>query len=174
MKNPEQFAEFLQCCKEQHVKNIQLAEVCLLVNPSSGDFGSILIEFERDKYFISSKYLPHKQEDEEIDEFSVKKFASLDDLKAEDLTEEDLYKTISGREIPISFITEMIDADGYFNGIEWKYGDGYLFFIVCCPAIAVFASGNEELKYVNYPHQFGQGSDDFPEDNDYVDLFPGA
>ena len=55
MNNQEQFAEFLHCCREQRVKRIHLAEPCLIVNSSAGDFGSILIEFEQSNYFITSK-----------------------------------------------------------------------------------------------------------------------
>lgn len=54
MNNQEQFAEFLHCCREQRVKRIHLAEPCLIVNSSAGDFGSILIEFEQSNYFITS------------------------------------------------------------------------------------------------------------------------
>lgn len=91
MNNQEQFAEFLYCCREQRVKRIHLAEPCLIVNSSAGDFGSILIEFEQSNYFITSKYLPHQLEDEEIDEFCVKQYERLADLKNDDLLEADIY-----------------------------------------------------------------------------------
>ena len=174
MNNQYQFEEFLHCCREQQVRNIHLAEACLLVNPSSGDFGSIIIEFERCSYFITSKYLVCKPEDEEIDEFRVKKFEQFDELKEDDLTEKDIYKTISGQEYPLEFITEMVDSDGYFNGMEWKYGNGYLFFTVDCPDIVVLASWDEDLKYLTYPHQFGDGDDLLSFRDEYYELFPEA
>ena len=174
MNNREQFAEFLRCCREQHAKRIHLAEPCLIVNPLAGDFGSILIEFEQSSYFITSKYLPHKPGDEEIDEFCVKKYEHLDDLKNDGLLEADIYKTLSGDDVPISFLTKMLDTDGHFNGMEWKYGPSYLFFLVSCPAIAVFARADEELKHFNYPHQFGAEFDPLPNCGEPFELFPGA
>ena len=139
-----------------------------------GDFGSIIIEFERCSYFITSKYLPHKPEDEEIDEFCVKKFEQFDELKEDKLTEADIYKTISGQEYPLEFITEMVDSDGYFNGMEWKYANGYLFFTVSCLIIIVHAAWDEELKYFIYPHQFGDGDGFLANRNEYYELFPEA
>ena len=121
MNNQEQFAEFLHCCREQRVKRIHLAEPCLIVNSSAGDFGSILIEFEQSNYFITSKYLPHQPEDEEIDEFCVRQYEYLADLKDDDLLETDIYKTLSSEDAPISFLAEMVDAEGFFNGMEWTY-----------------------------------------------------
>ena len=91
MNNQEQFAEFLHCCREQRVKRIHLAEPCLIVNSSAGDFGSILIELEQSNYFITSKYMQHQPEDEEIDEFCVKQYERLADLKDDDLLEADIY-----------------------------------------------------------------------------------
>lgn len=156
MKNSqEQFAEFLRCCREQRVKRIHLAEPCLIINPLAGDFGSVLIEFEQSSYFITSKYLPHRPEDDEIDELCVKKYKRIDDLREDDLTEADIYKTLSGDDVFLSFLTEMEDADGYLNGLEWKCGSGYLFFIVSCPSIIVSTAANEETKHLLYPHQFG-------------------
>ena len=174
MNNQEQFAEFLQCCREQRVKRIHLAEPCLIVNSSAGDFGSILIEFEQSNYFITSKVLPHQPEDEETDEFCVKQYECLADLKADDLSEADIYKTLSSEDAPISFLTEMVDAKGFFNGMEWKYGSDYLFFLVFCPVIAVFARADEELKHLNYPHQFGEEFDPLPNRGEPLELFPGA
>lgn len=116
MNNQEQFAEFLHCCREQRVKRIHLAEPCLIVNSSAGDFGSILIEFEQSNYFITSKYLPHQLEDEEIDEFCVKQYERLADLKNDDLLEADIYKTLSSEDATISFLTEMVDARGL---LQW-------------------------------------------------------
>ena len=174
MNNQEQFTEFLHCCREQRVKRIHLAEPCLIVNSSAGDFGSILIEFERSNYFITSKYLPYQPEDTEIDEFRVKKYGCLDDLKDDDLLETDIYKTLSGEDAPISFLAEMVDADGFFNGMEWTYGADYLFFLVSCPAIAVFASADEELKHFNYPHQFGAEFDRLPNCGEPFELFQDA
>lgn len=106
MNNQEQFAEFLHCCREQRVKRIHLAEPCLIVNSSAGDFGSILIEFEQSSYFVTSKYLPHQPEDEEIDEFCVRQYECLADLKDDDLLEADIYKTLSSENAPISFLAE--------------------------------------------------------------------
>ena len=174
MNNQEQFAEFLHCCREQRVKRIHLAEPCLIVNSSAGDFGSILIEFEQSNYFITSKYLPHQLEDEEIDEFCVKQYERLADLKNDDLLEADIYKTLSSEDAPILFLAEMVDAEGFFNGMEWTYGTDYLFFLVSCPAIAVFAGADEELKHLNYPHQFGEEFDPLPNRGEPFELFPGA
>ena len=174
MNNQEQFAEFLHCCRERRVKRIHLAEPCLIVNSSAGDFGSILIEFEQSSYFITSKYLPHQPEDEEIDEFCVKQYERLADLKDDDLLETDIYKTLSSEDAPISFLAEMVDAEGFFNGMEWTYGTGHLFFLVSCPAIAVFAGADEELKHLNYPHQFGEEFDPLPKHGEPLELFPGA
>ena len=174
MNNQEQFAEFLYCCREQRVKRIHLAEPCLIVNSSAGDLGSILIEFEQSSHFITSKYLPHQLEDEEIDEFCVKQNKSLDDLKDDDLLEADIYKTLSSEDATISFLTEMVDAEGFFNGMEWTYGTDYLFFLVSCPAIAAFAGADEELKHLNYPHQFGGKFDPLPNRGEPLELFPGA
>lgn len=174
MNDQYRFTEFLCCCKEQRVKRIHLAEPCLLFNPAAGDFGSIIIEFERCKYFITSKYLPHKAEDEEINEFCVKKFEQLSELKEDDLTEKDIYKTISAQEHPMEFITEMVDSDGYFNGMEWKYEDGYLFFTVSCPVIVVHAAFDEELKHLLYSHQFGETYDPPAGKNEYYELFSEA
>ena len=133
MNNQEQFAEFLHCCREQRVKRIHLAEPCLIVNSSAGDFGSILIEFEQSNYFITSKCLPHQPEDEEIDEFCVRQYECLADLKDDDLLEADIYKTLSSEDAPISFLAEMVDAKGFFNGMEWTYGTDYLFFFGLLP-----------------------------------------
>lgn len=174
MNNQEQFTEFLHCCREQRVKRIHLAEPSLIVNSSAGDFGSILIEFEQSNYFITSKYLPRQPEDEEIDEFCVKQYECLADLKDDDLLETDIYKTLSSEDAPISFLAEMVDAEGFFNGMEWTYGTGYLFFLVSCPAIAVFAGADEELKHLNYPHQFGEEFDPLPKHGEPLELFPGA
>ena len=103
MNNQEQFAEFLHCCRKQRVKRIHLAEPCLIVNSSAGDFGSILIEFEQSNYFITSKYLPHQPEDEEIDEFCVKQYERLDDLKDDDLLEETYTRPCPARTPPFRF-----------------------------------------------------------------------
>lgn len=174
MNNQEQFAEFLYCCREQRVKRIHLTEPCLIVNSSAGDFGSILIEFEQSSYFITSRCLPHQPEDEEIDEFCVKQYKSLDDLKDDNLLEADIYKTLSGEDAPISFLAEMVDAEGFFNGMEWTYGTDYLFFLVSCPIIIVSARADEELKHLNYPHQFGEEFDPSPNRDEPLALFPGA
>lgn len=174
MNNQEQFTEFLHCCREQRVKRIHLAEPSLIVNSSAGDFGSILIEFEQSNYFITSKYLPRQPEDEEIDEFCVKQYECLADLKDDDLLETDIYKTLSSEDAPISFLAEMVDAEGFFNGMEWTYGADYLFFLAFCPAIAVFAGADEELKHLNYPHQFGEEFDPLPKRGEPLELFPGA
>ena len=174
MNNQEQFAEFLYCCREQRVKRIHLAEPCLIVTSSAGDFGSILIEFEQSNYFITSKYLTHQLEDEEIDEFCVKQYERLADLKNDDLLEADIYKTLSSEDATISFLTEMVDAEGFFNGMEWTYGTDYLFFLVSCPIIIVSARVDEELKHLNYPHQFGEEFDPLPNRGEPFELFPGA
>ena len=174
MNNQEQFAEFLHCCREQRVKRIHLAEPCLIVNSSAGDFGSILVEFEQSNYFITSKYLPHQPEDEEIDEFCVRQYECLADLKDDDLLEADIYKTLSSEDAPISFLAEMVDTEGFFNGMEWTYGTDYLFFLASCPIITVSARADEELKHLNYPHQFGEKFDPLPNHGEPFVLFPGA
>ena len=52
----------------------------------------------------------------------MKQYKSLDDLKDDDLLEADIYKTLSSEDAPISFLAEMVDAEGFFNGMEWTYG----------------------------------------------------
>lgn len=167
MKHPEQFEEFLACCKTQKIKKIHLAELCLLVNPSAADFGSVLIEFEDCMYFITSKYLSDAVE--EIDEFCVQKIKSLSEIRHE-ITEDDIYKTLSFEYDDISFVTEMVDKLGYFNGLELKTSNYYLFLAVSCPNLIVKASNNESLKYFLYSHQFGDGEDSYEEN--YAELFP--
>ena len=167
MKNPDQFFEFLRICKEQHVKYIHLLGLDLLVNPSSGDFGSIIIEFERCNYLITANHMHHQSENNEINEFAVKK---LD--QAYDLAQTDVYRTISAQEHSVKFITEMIDSNGYFDSMEWKYDDGYLFFTVCCPIIAVHADFDERLKYMLYSHQFGEDFTPSSDNDKYYELFP--
>lgn len=174
MIHSEQFAQFLRCCKEQRVQSIHLADAFLLVNPASGDFGSVIIEFDRCNYLLTSKYRLHELDGEEIDEFSVKEFKLFSALEEDGLTESDIYKTLSAQKHSIEFITEMVDEDGYFNGMEWKYDDGYLFFTVSCPEIAVFAAYDEELKYFGYPHQFGEDYDSPSDSRGYYELFPNA
>ena len=174
MNNQEQFTEFLRCCREQRATCIHLAELSLLVNPSAGDFGSIILEFGRCKYFVTSKYLPHTPDDEEIDEFCVKKFEQFSELQEDGLSEKGIYKTISAQEHPLEFLTELVDADGHFNGMEWKYEDGYLFFTVSCPVIVAHAAFDEELKHLLYPHQFGESSNSPLRNHKYYELFPDA
>lgn len=169
MNNQEQFYEFLRCCKEQKVRKIHLAEACLIVNPAAGDFGSVVIEFEHCSYFVTSKYLPHKSEDEYINEFCVQRIQSLADIKGE-ITEEDIYKTLSFEENIPTFVTEMVDEEGYFNGMEWEMENYFLFMLVDCPCIIVNASFDEGTKYLLYSHQFGD--DDTPGRDGYVELFP--
>lgn len=172
MNHQEQFTEFLCYCREQCVKRIHLAELCLLVNPSAGDFGSIIVEFDRCRYFITSRYLLRTPEEEEIDEFCVKKFEQFSELKEEDWTERDIYKTLSPQAHPLEFVTALVDADGHFNGMEWKYADGYLFFLVSCPVIAVHAAFDEELKHLVYPHRFGEACKPLTAGYAYFELFP--
>ena len=167
MKHPEQFEEFLACCKTQKIKKIHLAELSLLVNPSAADFGSVLIEFEDCMYFITSKYLADTVE--EIDEFCVQRIKSLSEILHE-ITEDDIYKTLSFEDDDISFVTEMVDKLGYFNGLELKTSNYFLFLAVCCPIIIVKASSNEGLKYFMYSHQFGDEEDSYEEN--YAVLFP--
>ena len=147
MKHPEQFEEFLACCKTRKIKKIHLAELCLLVNPASADFGSVLIEFEDCLYFITSKYQADAVE--EIDEFCVQKIKNLSDI-CHKITEDDIYKTLSFEEDDISFVTEMVDELGYFNGLELKAGNYYLFLIVSCPDLIITASNNEAMRYILY------------------------
>lgn len=172
MNNQEQFSEFLHCCKEHRVKRMQLAEPSLFANPAAADFGAILIEFEHSNYLVTAKYRLHPSESDGLDEFRVKKYEHMDDLKEDDLTEADIYMTLAERAAPITFITEMVDEDGRFNGMEWKYADGHLFFVVSNPVIIVSASYDEELKRLLYTHQFGSGSDLIEDDENYPLLFP--
>lgn len=172
MNNQEQFEEFLRCCKEQRVKRMQLAEPALFANPAAADFGAILIEFEHSSYLITAKYRLHLPEHEGMDEFRIKRYERMDDLKEDDLTEADIYMTLAERAAPITFITEMVDEDGRFNGMEWKYADGYLFFVVSNPVIIVSAAYDEELKYLLYPHQFSIESDLLEYDDAHPVLFP--
>ena len=104
----------------------------------------------------------------------MKQYERLADLKNDDLLEADIYKTLSSEDAPISFLAEMVDAKGFFNGMEWTYGTDYLFFLVSCPAIAVFAGADEELKHLNYPHQFGEEFDPLPNRGEPFVLFPDA
>ena len=104
----------------------------------------------------------------------MRQYERLADLKDDDLLEADIYKTLSSEDAPISFLAETVDAEGFFNGMEWTYGTGYLFFLVSCPAIAVFAGADEELKHLNYPHQFGEKFDPLPNRGEPFVLFPGA
>ena len=174
MKNAEQFAEFLRCCKEQCVKNIRFAELSLLVNPSAGDFRSIILEFDRCNYLITSNHLMSQSENDDINEFCVKKIEQIDELREYGLTEKDIYKIISAQEHSVTFITEMVDSNGYFDGMEWKYDDGYLFFTVCAPIIAVYAAFDEKLKYMLYSHQFGIDRNPITDNDGYYALFHDA
>ena len=81
---------------------------------------------------------------------------------------------MSSEDAPISFLAEMVDGKGFFNGMEWTYGVDYLFFLVSCPAIAVLARVDEELKHFNYPHQFGEEFDPLPNRGEPFVLFPDA
>ncbi len=172
MNNQEQFEEFLRCCKEQRVKRMQLAEPALFANPAAADFGAILIEFEHSNYLVTAKYRLHPSESDGLDEFRVKKYEHMDDLKEDDLTEADIYMTLAEHAAPITFITEMIDEYGRFNGMEWKYTDGYLFLLVSCPIIIVSAAYDEGLKYLLYPHQFSIESDLLEYNDAHPVLFP--
>ena len=81
---------------------------------------------------------------------------------------------MSSEDAPILFLAEMVDAEGFFNGMEWTYGTDYLFFLVSCPIIIVSARADEELKHLNYPHQFGEEFDPLPNRGEPFELFPGA
>ncbi|MGM9601463.1 MAG: hypothetical protein ACI3W5_07765 [Faecousia sp.] len=167
MNNAEQFEEFLHCLRTQKIKKIHLAELCLLVNPSAADFGSIVIEFENSMYWVTSKYLRDSTED--IDEFCAQKIESLEDIRHE-ITENDIYKTMAFEDKPISFVTELVDEEGYFNGLEFKTANYFLFLTVSWPCIIVHAANGEELKYLLYSHQFGEGDGSL--EDGYVELFP--
>lgn len=172
MNNQEQFNEFLHCCKEQRVKRMQLAEPALFANTAAADFGAFLIEFEHSSYLVTANNRLHSPECEGMDEFRVKKYEHMDDLKEDDLTEADIYMTLAERAAPITFITEMVDEDGRFNGMEWKYADGYLFLLVSCSVIIVSAAYDEELKYLLYPHQFSIESNLLEYNDAHPVLFP--
>lgn len=149
MNNPEQFTEFLTHCKLEKIKRLYLADLYMIVNDSSSDFGSIVIEFEDCMYLLTSKY--QHCIDEEINEFRVQKIKSLTDIPHE-ITDGDIYMTISPKEI--SFVTEMVDEDGYFNGLELKMEDFYLFLFVSYPNIIATSDKVDDLKYLMYPAQF--------------------
>ena len=104
----------------------------------------------------------------------MKQYERLADLKNDDLLEADIYKTLSSEDATILFLAEMVDAEGFFNGMEWTYGADYLFFLVSCPIIIVSARADEELKHLNYPHQFGGKFDPLPNRGEPFELFPGA
>lgn len=170
MNNSADFHEFFCYCKTKRIVSIQLAEANLIANPASGDFGSIVVEFQDCVFFITAKGWENAlTDDDPINEFCIQRFKSLDDI-SDEITKNDVYTTISGEDSAIRFLAELVDAQGYFSGMELKVHDFYLFILVDCPCIVVTASYNEELKYFLYPHQFP----DYPdfESSEYVMLFP--
>lgn len=151
MNHPEQFSEFLACCIQQKIKQLHLAQARLIVNPIAADFGGVIMEFEDCMYFLTSKYLADAPE--EVNEFCIQKIKSLADIRNE-ITEADIYKALAYDDI--SFVTEMVDEGGYFNGLELETKDFYLFLLVDCPNLIVRVDNDEELKHDLYPHQFGE------------------
>ena len=79
----------------------------------------------------------------------MQKIKNLSDI-CHKITEDDIYKTLSFEEDNISFVTELVDELGYFNGLELKTGNYYLFLIVSCPNLIVTASNNEAMRYILY------------------------
>lgn len=167
VNNAEHFEEFLHCLRTQKIKKIHLAEVCLIVTPAAGDFCSVVLEFEDCMYFVTSKYLV--KDNVEIDEIGALKIECLDDIKHE-ITEDEIYKTLDYENKEISFVMELINEDGYFDGFELKTKDYFLFITVDLPALVFHGSKMESTKALLYSHQFGDLDCDF--ENDYVEIFP--
>lgn len=155
---------FIEHCKNNDILNFYLVSPWLLVNPASGDFENLIVEFADVCYSIGYE-LVEKTRDDDICRLTVKKV--IKPLEGE------FYKKIENTiENEIRFLEELTNEYGYIDGFIFSYGKYYIFVFASGLNIIFTGQKNEEIKYINYPHLFDcpENEDFFTGDN-YVEFF---